>query len=448
MPPRHELAALSRVLPISLVRDVLKDLGKEGQRRRKLSGELVVWLVVGMGLFRGLSVQNVLRRIAEELGGLCPWGPAEVPHKTSIAQARDRVGWEVFRTIFQRLAGRLAEVHAEATTWRGLLVYVMDGTCFMVPDTPENEASFGRPGSARGGKSGYPQLRVVLLVAAWTHVIVDAVVGPYTCNEGRLAEHLMPRLKAGCLVLLDRAFYTFVWPARLLARGDHFAVRAKCGRCALPARRRQRLGTGDWLAELRRPRHLRRSDLPEMLEVRLITCARKGYRPITVMTSLLDPVQYPAREVALLYVDRWEAELSYRELKTYMASEQVTFRSKKKERVLQEVYGLLVAYNCVRAIMCEAATEAGVRPIDLSFTDCLERLRRTLAPSGAPSEVHDQLVTAFALNRLAARRVGRKCDRAVKIKMSNWPRKRPGQPSARTRAQNAARKRAYAASEA
>ena len=363
-----------------------------------------------------------------------------MPHKTSIAQARDRVGWEVLRALFQRLAGHLAATHARATTWRGLLVYVLDGTCFMVPDTPENEASFGRPGTTRGGKSGYPQLRVVLLVAAWTHVVVEAVVGPYTCSEGRLAEHLVPRLKAGCLVLLDRAFYTFVWPARLLARGDHFAVRAKRGRCAMTARKRRRLGTGDWLAELRRPEHLRRSALPGTLEVRLITCARKGYRPITVMTSLLDPVEYPAREVALLYVDRWEAELSYRELKTYMASEQVTFRSKKKERVLQEVYGLLVAYNCVRALMCEAAEEAGVRPIDLSFTDCLERLRRTLA------DAHEELVAVFALHRLAARRVGRRCDRAVKIKMSGWPRKRPGQPSARTRAQNAARKRAYAAS--
>lgn len=442
MVPRHEVAALARVLPLSLIREVLVEAGKQGQRQRKLPSELVVWLVVGMGLFRGLSVQNVLQQVVDGLGGLCSWGPAELPHKTSIAQARDRVGWEVLRTIFQRLAAHLAGVHAGATTWRGLLVYVLDGTCFMVPDTPENEASFGRPGSTRGGKSGYPQLRVVLLVAAWTHVVVDAVVGPYTCNEGRLAEHLVPRLKAGCLILLDRAFYTFVWPARLLARGDHFAVRAKRGRCAMTARRRRRLGTGDWLAELRRPAHLRGSGLPEVLEVRLITCARKGYRPITVMTSLLDSNLYPAREVALLYVDRWEAELSYRELKTYMASEQVTFRSKKTNRVLQEVYGLLVAYNCVRALMCEAAEEAGVRPIDLSFTDCLERLRRVLSRTNSPDEAHAQLVAAFALCRNPPRRVGRRCDRAVKIKMSCWPRKRPGLRSARTRAQNAARKQA------
>ena len=176
MAPRLELAALARVLPTSLIREVLKDLGKEAQRQRKLSSELVVWLVVGMGLFRGLSVQNVLRRIADGLD--LNWGPAEMPHKTSIAQARDRVGWEVLRALFQRLAGHLAATHARATTWRGLLVYVLDGTCFMVPDTPENEASFGRPGTTRGGKSGYPQLRVVLLVAAWTHVVVEAVVGP------------------------------------------------------------------------------------------------------------------------------------------------------------------------------------------------------------------------------------------------------------------------------
>lgn len=447
-PKQVELAALARVLPASLIRDVLVEAGRQGKRQRKLPPELVVWLVVGLGLFRGLSVQNVLQRVVVGLGDLLGWGFAELPHKTSISQARDRVGWEVLRTIFQRLAAHLAGVHETATTWRGLLVYVLDGTCFRVPDTPDNDAAFGRPGTTRGGKSGFPQIRVVLLVAAWTHVIVDAVVGPYTCSEGRLTAHLLPRLKAGCLILLDRAYYTFVWPARLVARGDHFAVRAKRGRCALKARKRRRLGPGDCLGELRRPENARDADLPDALAVRLITCYRKGYRPIVVMTSLLDPKQYPAREIALLYVDRWEAELSYRELKTYMIAEQVTFRSKKPRRILQEVYGLLIAYNCMRALMCEAAEEAGVRPIELGFTDCLERLRWILAAAGSPGSVHAQLVAAFALCRLPPRRVGRKCDRAVKIKMSSWPRKRAGQPSARTRAQNAARKRAYAMSTA
>jgi hypothetical protein len=203
--PELELAALTRVLPHSLIEMVLREAGKQGQRLRKLPPDLVVWLVVGMGFFRGLSTSNVLQRIVEGLGGMFGWGPAEAPHKTSIAQARDRLGWKVVRTLFQRLAGSLAGIHEEATTWRNLVVYVLDGTCFMVPDTRDNEAWFGRPGSSRGGKSGFPQLRAVLLVGAWTHLIVDVVLGPYTHNEGRLTEHLVPRLKAGCLVLARRA---------------------------------------------------------------------------------------------------------------------------------------------------------------------------------------------------------------------------------------------------
>ena len=115
-----------------------------------------------------------------------------------------------------------------------------------------------------------------------------------------------------------------------------------------------------------------------------------------------------------------------------MTEEPVTFRSKRPERILQEAYGLLVAYNCVRGLMCEAAKTAGVRPIQLSFMDCLWRIRWALtAPPADPQSLIDDLARCV----LPPRREGKRCDRAVKIKMSNYPRKRVGQRSAPTRYQ-------------
>jgi hypothetical protein len=283
-----------------------------------------------------------------------------------------------------------------------------------------------------------------MVFGAWTHTIVDVVFGPYSVNETRLAEHLIPRLRRGAVYLLDRAYYSLVWPVRLDQQGVFFVVRAKKGRCALKTKRIKSLGRGDTLCELNRSRFLRRRypGLPDGTRVRIVVCHRKGYRPYEVMTNLLSPSDYPASEIAALYRDRWEAEAGYRELKVHMANEQVTFRSKRPDRVLQEAYGLLIAYDCVRALMCEAASDAGVRPIRLSFMDCLWRVRWALIST--PSR--DDLIADLARCVLPARRAGRRFDRAVKIKMSNYPRKRAGQRSGPTRYQRQARGRQWRAS--
>jgi hypothetical protein len=447
--PEIELAALAEILPLSLIQTVLCETEREAKRVRKLPPELVTWLVIGMGLFRSLSIPNVLQRIVDGLEDVVRWGPAERPHSTSIAHARDRLGWEAVRVLFRKLAARLDIKHSVATAWRGLPVYAVDGTTFMTPDSDENSACFGRPGASRGGRSGFPQLRSVMVLGAWTHSVVAAVFGPYSMGEFSLATYLLPQLRSGALYLLDRGYSSWVWPARLEQRGLFFVIRLRQGRCAVKPKKLRRLGKGDWLCELSplsyNTRRLHAAEnLPTAIRIRVVMCPRKGFRPYPVMTNLLDQTRYPAHEIAVLYRDRWEVELGYRELKIHMAKERVTFRSKKPERVLQEAYGLLIAYNCVRALMSDAAAEAGVSALQLSFVDCLWRVRWWLAlPGNARS-----LVSELALCRLPPRRKGRRCDRAVKIKMSNYPRKRHGQKSAPTRYQRQSQARQWRASEA
>jgi len=434
-----ELPALARVLPASLIREVLEQAEKGAKRQRKLPPELVVWLVVGMGLFRRVRIESVLLHVAGWLKCV-RWGPAEVPHGTSIAQARDRLGWEAVRALFRRLTSILHERTAVLTSWRGREVYTLDGTCFMVPDTPENEAMFGRPRVTRGGTSGFPQLRALMLVGVWTHVVADVVLGPYTLSEMRLADHLLERLRSGTVLLMDRAYYGFLWPASFVQRGVDFVIRMKIGTNTFRVTKRRRLGRGDWLCEMIRPDRLKKTNLPEQLKVRMIKCPRKGFRPVYVITSLTSEVDYPADEIVALYRDRWEAELSYRELKTHLVGEKVSFRSKKPLRVLQEVYGLLIAYNCVRALLCEAGHEAGVRPIQLSFVDALEKIRSTLVAYVDSMKAFD-LVARLGQCKLPKRRPGRRCERAVKIKFSSYPRKRKDRAAAPSPYINRARSR-------
>jgi hypothetical protein len=427
------LAVLGETLPGSLIEETLQAEGVVPQRMRKLPPDLVAWLVVAMGLYRSLSITNVLRRVVDGLTGFVRFGVAELPCATSISHARDRLGWKAVRALFQRHVEPMLLEHQRATTWRGLQLYTLDGMCARMPDTKANDAGFGRPGASRGGKSGFPQFRSLLLVAAWTHLIATAVVGPYTTGELTLAAELLPLIPTGALLLMDRGYYSFAWLASLTAKAQPFVVRAKTKGRTLRMKKGRVLGRGDRLARLLAPESLakKRPDLPSTIDVRLVNATRKGFRARLLVTNLLDTACYPAAEVAALYDDRWEAELTNRELKVYQSGKGLMVRSHTPDRVRQEFFGHLIAYNAVRSLMAVAAEEAGVAPRELSFTDCLERIRGALptialVSGGDRDSLLAALVTELGQCLLQPRRVGRRCPRAIKIKMSKWPRKRPG----------------------
>jgi hypothetical protein len=251
------------------------------------------------------------------------------------------------------------------------------------------------------------------------------------------------------LLLLDRAYYSFAWLSELRRRQADFVVRIKQGGCSLRPKKRQRLGPCDWLGELPLPSSLRRkrADLPDRLPVRVLTFRRKGFRTMTLVTSLLDAARFPAEEVCARYLDRWEAELGYRELKVHLGEREAVFRSQKPERVRQEAYGLLIAFTCVRALMAEAAATVGVRPIELSFVACLQniRLELTRLVSCDDEVALGRLLDALGRHRLPPRRKGRRYERAVKRKMSNFPRKRRGQKATATRRRQSAARNGRAA---
>jgi len=430
------LGALASVFPPGLITSAIASAGKQAKRLRKLPPDLVLWLVVGMGLFRALSIPSVLARIVGVLGMAVSWGLKELPHSTAISEARDRLGWQVVRTIFARLAAALAKKHEAENLWRGLKPRALDGCTFLVPDSKANDAGFGRPGTSRGGaKSGFPQLRAVLVLGVFTHLVTQLIFAPYRQSELKTAEQLARQLKRGTLLLMDRLYYSFAWLAALKARRVHVVVRAKTGKRALKPKTIRRLADGSKLAKLVAPRALRNKhpSLPDEIVVRVVTYRAKGFRAITVVTTLLSET-YPAAEIGALYHDRWEVELGCREIKTYQTATQVTFRSKTPSRVLQEAYGLFTAYNCVRALMAEAAAQKAVEPRRLSFIACLERIRAALIAYSGTQAGYEALLDSLCCCVLPPRRTGRRVPRAVKIKMSKWPRKRPGVKAvARTR---------------
>ena len=424
----------------------LKETGTATVRRRKLPAQLVVWLVIGMALFRDRSIKEVVDHaglvLPSQKGKRPTAGKTVAP--SAIPQARYRVGATAIRAIFERTAEAWAEPAADAHRWRGLALYGVDGTTLRVPDTDANREAFGLPGSGRG-QSGYPQVRLVALMALRSHLISAAAFGPCRGKkngECSLALQLWPQLPADSLVIVDKGFIDYGLFYRLShdedgsRSGKHWLVRAKSN---MRWKTLEVFGTGDELVELSINSHARKKDpsLPKKMVARAIRYQVKGHKPQALLTSMVDPEQYPPTEVAALYHERWEIELGYDEVKTHMLERQEALRSRKAEGVEQETWGILLAYNLVRKEMLDVAEAAGVSPVRVSFRHSLMLIRNFCladawfcAPGNIPKRLASLHETMATLLILPERRGERRYKRHVKIKMSKFKRN-PGKPVAK-----------------
>ncbi len=337
------------------IEQALTATGTATVRRRKLPAEQAVWLVIGMGLCRNRSIQEVARHLRLVLPGSTATGHAGSLTSSAVVQARARLGCESVRELFRQTAEHWAVSAADTQRWRGLAVYGVDGSTLRLADTPENESAFGRPGSSRGG-AAYPQLRLVALMALRAHLLAGLALSPYTTGEVPLAETLWDQIPDDSVTVLDRGFLSYRLLHRLHTQGSsrHWLIRTKAG---LKWRVLRRLGANDHLVEITLPKQARRAhpELPETLQVRVVRYQRRGFRAQTLLTSLTDRERYPAAEIAALYHERWELELAFDELKTHTLEREETLRSRTPARVSQEVWGLAIGYNLVRLAMARAA---------------------------------------------------------------------------------------------
>lgn len=411
------------------IEQALSATGKATVRRRKLPAEQAVWLVIGMGLFRDRSIQAVAQHLNLVLPGSTTKSPAGSLTSSAVVQARQRLGSEPLAELFSRTAEHWAVRAADAQRWQGLAVYGVDGSALRIADTPENESTFGRPGTGRG-RAAYPQLRLVALMALRAHLLAGLALGPYGTGEVTLAETLWDRIPDDSLTILDRGFlsYGLLHRLQIHGRSRHWLIRAKA---KLKWRVIRRLGANDHLVEITLSKQARRAnpELPETLLVRAVRYQRRGFRAQTLLTSLTDSQRYPATEIAALYHERWELELAFDELKTHTLEREETLRSRTPARVYQEVWGLALGYNLVRLAMTRAAAEARVPPLRLSYRHALLLIRDfwrlaaiTSGPGLLPRRI-ECLHRDLALLVLPPRR-SRRYPRAVKIKMSSYPRQR------------------------
>jgi Insertion element 4 transposase N-terminal/Transposase DDE domain len=355
--PGH-LGELTQLVPFEMVDAALTATRTVQSRVRDLPSRVVVYLLLAGCLFPELGYPGVWRKLTAGLAGI----PAAAPTAGALAQARRRIGAAPLRWLFDLLRGPAAAPADRGVWWRGLLVCAIDGTTLTVPDSPANLTRFAKQACNHGG-TGYPQVRLVALVACGTRTLIDAVFGPIANGETTYAAALLTSLRAGMIVLADRGFTAGPLAAQITAAGAEFLIRVKTGRCApkLPVLRR--CPDGSYLSRF--------GGVPvRVIDAQITITTTAGTRTgcYRLATSLCDPGQYPAGCLARLYHQRWEIETAYLEIKSTILGGRV-LRARTPDGLSQEIYALLITYQLLRTAMADAtSTRPGTDPDRASFT--------------------------------------------------------------------------------
>ena len=374
------LGVLTKTFPSDKVVAVVAAAGKTSQRQRDLPAQVVVYYVLALTLYMQVSYREVLRCLLEGIKWLLgPESVVKVTGKSGISQARTRLGWEPLKQLHDEVVAPIAVKRTKGAWYRHWRSVSLDGSTMDVADNADNEKAFGRPSASRG-TSAYPQVRFVSLVENGTHVLFGTQLGGYRDGEITLAHKILPSLKKGMLCLADRGFFGFdIWN-KALDTGADLLWRVKKN-LRLPCEKR--LSDGSYLSTIyRSDKDRRRSE--NGIRVRVIEYTLDGIagaEPIyRLVTSILDPGQAPAQELAALYHERWEIETALDELKTHLRGSKIVLRSKTPDLVRQEFYGMMMTHFAVRGLMHEAALQEQEDPDRLSFLHAVRVVRRKLPP--------------------------------------------------------------------
>src|SRR3954467_2031395 len=442
------LGVLTAQIGPALVDEVVAAAGATQRRVRLLSARAVVYFVLALCLFSGADAatppgyRSVARSLTTGLRQLPNAG--KIPSSPALTRARQRLGAEPLRLLFDRLRGPRATPGTPGAFAFGRRLVAWDSTGIDTPDTEANAAEFGRAGGA-----GHPQLRLMTLLECGTHALLGAVVDGFDrASEPVLARRLLHRLEAGMLLLADRNFAGHELWGLAAATGADLIWPTKRNSAFVPVRR---LPDGSFLSVMGTPaENLRHGearrygrllpDPPAGHPVRIIEydvtvdTGEQGARSeaFRLVTSLLDHEQAPAQQLAAVYHQRWEIELGYGELKTRLRGPEVILRSRSPRLVEQEIFAFLVVYQALCSLRGCAARAADADPDRISFTVTLRLAREQACNQAAATptglrEAVEQTITDL-LDELLPPRRSRSYMRKKRPVKNAFPFRKLGQP--------------------
>lgn len=386
---RISLGVLTDVADRDLIEDVLIETNRMEKRTRLLPAHVMVRFCQAMTLFPDDDYSEVMCKLVESLRDMRSWSESwQLPSTAAITKARQRLGWEPMRELFDRCAVPVATRGTKGAWLGSRRLMAIDGFGIDIPDTSENNEEFGRHREA-----AFPQARVLALAECGSHAITAAAVGGVRTSEQVLAPEITGFISDNMLIIADRNFYGFdlwrryrdtgadlLWRVKstlrlpvvsVLPDGSYLSLITDS---AISAKHRQSL-----LAGAGRGEHIDAVDAEVVRVVEYDIPDREGNGTgelICLITSILDPADATATDLAAAYHERWEIENIFDELKTHQRGPARTLRSKSPDMVKQEIWAYLLTHYSIRKLMCRAADEEDIDPDRLSFTRALRIIRR------------------------------------------------------------------------
>jgi hypothetical protein len=393
------------VLVSSVPRDVVDAaVAARGVGAKRSGGTLpphvVAYLTMGLCLFPDDDYEDVAMKVTGSLSRFGCWDASwQAPTSSGITQARKRLGPSVMADVFEGVAQPVATVDTRGAWLRHWRLLAIDGFDVDLPDSDGNAAAFGYAGSGEN-RSAFPKARVVALAECGTHAFVAAEIGAWPEGEKTLAARLYPRLHPDELLTADRNFYSFDAWAAAVRTGAALLWRAPT-QLRLPVV--AVLPDGTYTSVVINPaiRGARRE--------RIIAAARAGTEVdpdeahlvrvveydvpdrdgngtgelIVLLTTILDPAQARADELAAAYHDRWEEETANDQLKTHLRGPGRVLRSRLPDLARQEIWAWLTVHYALAVLTARAAEAADIDPDRISFTRTLRLIRRTATGTAA-----------------------------------------------------------------
>lgn len=283
-------------------------------------------------------------------------------------RARQRLPLQMVSAL-ARHTGRLLSERAHARwLWRGRAVKLVDGTGLSMPDTPENQAMYPQPSSQARGV-GFPLARLVMVICLATGAALDAAIGPHQgkgSGELGLVRQVLGSLRPKDVMLADALYCNYFLIATLTAAGVDVLFEQNGARIT-DFRRGRSLGTRDhivrWPKPKARPQWMtpeQYADAPEELELRECRVDHQ-----VLVSTLRDHRRIGKDDLSELYARRWNVELDLRNLKTTTGMD--VLRCLTPQMNEKQLWAHLLAYNVIRLLMAQAASNAGKDPRELSF---------------------------------------------------------------------------------
>jgi hypothetical protein len=322
-------------------------------------------------------------------------------------RARQRLPLEMVSTLSRETGRLLSQKALGQWLWRGRAVKLVDGTGLSMPDTPQNQAVYPQPSTQASGV-GFPLARLVMVICLATGAALDMAVGPHSgkgSGELGLVRRLLEGFSPSDVMLADALYCNYWLIATLMAKGVDVLFEQNGARIT-DFRRGKSLGTRDhlvrWPKPAARPEWMTREQyahFPDELTVREVKVAHQ-----VLVTTLLDHRKVSKDDLSALYARRWNVELDLRNLKTTTGMDVLSCQTPQMNE--KQLWVHLLAYNVIRLLMAQAASNAGIDPRALSFKHTVQLWTEWVSRGLSATKDSGLLFTLIAQCR-----VGNRCGR-------------------------------------